>query len=52
MYKIKNNDDFIIFSIYPDFSFHNLSNAQLMLLTHNPLDKASKLDQNYCGEKG
>ena len=28
VYKIKNNDDFIIFSIYPDFSFHNLSNAQ------------------------
>ena len=27
MYKIKNNDDFIIFYIYPDFSFHNLSNC-------------------------
>ena len=34
--------------------FHQLrdSETQLMLLTHNPLDKASKLDQNYCGEKG
>ena len=27
MYKIKNNDDFIIFLIYPDLSFPNLSNS-------------------------
>ena len=27
VYKIKNNEDFIIFKIYPDLSFHNLSNC-------------------------
>ena len=42
----------LYFQFTPTLVFHNLSNAQLMLVTHNPLDKASKLDQNYCGEKG
>ena len=45
VYKIKNNDDLIIFSIYPDFSFHNLSNAHIRDSSIRCLEKNTDVHQ-------